>query len=233
MGLDFVELIISIEDAFDIAIEDEEASKVVTVNVCYKLILNKIGSRDEKKCLTVHTFNRLRKVLIEELGIDRNKFHPKQNLEELIPKNSRRKLWSNLSEKANLKFPILIRPNWLTYSLLALLPIIILSGFIGSNAGLLPFYTGWVSIPIAIFIFWMGFRLTKSLEYELNLQENTIGGLTKEVLALNFGTLSREVKSRSDEQVWEAMKNIIVSELGVKPEEVVSSAEFIKDLGAD
>jgi len=87
MGLDFVELIISIEDAFDISIEDEEARKVVTVDDCYKLILNTIGNS--------------------------------------------------------------------------------------------------------------------------------------------------EVKSWSDEQVWEAMKNIIVSELGVKPEEVVPSAEFIKDLGAD
>ncbi len=45
MGLDFVELIISIEDAFDIAIEDEQASKVVTVDDCYKLILSQIGNR--------------------------------------------------------------------------------------------------------------------------------------------------------------------------------------------
>jgi acyl carrier protein len=48
MGLDFVELIISIEDAFDISIEDEQASKVVTVNDCYKLILNRVGNREVK-----------------------------------------------------------------------------------------------------------------------------------------------------------------------------------------
>ncbi len=48
MGLDFVELIISIEDAFDIAIEDEQASKVVTVDDCYKLILSQIGNREVK-----------------------------------------------------------------------------------------------------------------------------------------------------------------------------------------
>ena len=232
MGLDFVELIISIEDAFDIAIEDEEAVNIVTVGDCHKFILKKIGNRDENKCLTVHTFNRLRKVFTEELGIERNKFHPGTSLDDLIPKSNRRKLWRRISQKFKLKIPLSI-PDWLAYMLIALIPIIILSGFIGSNAGLLPSYSGWISIPIALLIFRMSSKLTEPLAYKTNLNENTVGGLTKEVLALNFGTVSKEVKSWNGDEVWEAMKNIIVSELGVKPEEVVSSAEFIKDLGAD
>ena len=79
----------------------------------------------------------------------------------------------------------------------------------------------------------MSSKLTEPLAYKTNLNENTVGGLTKEVLALNFGTVSKEVKSWNGDEVWEAMKNIIVSELGVKPEEVVSSAEFINDLRID
>ena len=42
-----------------------------------------------------------------------------------------------------------------------------------------------------------------------------------------------EVKTWSDEQMWETMKNLIVFQLGVKPEEIVPSAEFIKDFGVD
>lgn len=37
----------------------------------------------------------------------------------------------------------------------------------------------------------------------------------------------------SEEEVWMQTKQIIVEQLGVKPEEVTREAEFIEDLGAD
>jgi len=69
MGLDFVELIISIEDAFDIAIEDEEASKVVTVNVCYKLILSQIGKREVKSWNGDEVWEAMKNIIVSELGV--------------------------------------------------------------------------------------------------------------------------------------------------------------------
>jgi len=44
MGLDGVVLILEIEEAFDISLEDEETLNVYTVGDCYDLILKKIGS---------------------------------------------------------------------------------------------------------------------------------------------------------------------------------------------
>ena len=35
------------------------------------------------------------------------------------------------------------------------------------------------------------------------------------------------------EDIFERVKKVVVKELGVKPEEVVESADFIEDLGAD
>jgi len=69
MGLDFVELIISIEDAFDIAIEDEQASKVVTVNDCYKLILNKIGKREVRSWSDEQVWEAMKNIIVSELGV--------------------------------------------------------------------------------------------------------------------------------------------------------------------
>jgi len=37
----------------------------------------------------------------------------------------------------------------------------------------------------------------------------------------------------SDQSVEQRVKNIIVEQLGVKPEQVTSEAKFIEDLGAD
>ncbi len=69
MGLDFVELIISIEDAFDIAIEDEQASKVVTVDDCYKLILNKIGKREVRSWSDEHVWDKMNDLIVYQLGV--------------------------------------------------------------------------------------------------------------------------------------------------------------------
>jgi acyl carrier protein len=233
MGLDFVELIISIEDAFDISINDDEAEHIATVGDCHKFILKKIGDRDEKKCLTVHAFNRLRKVLMDEMDIKRKDFHPNKNLNDLIPKNVRRKLWGNLAEKLQLEVPKLIKPNWLKYILIAVILIFIISAMIGHGLGLLTIYVYLLIIPTSLLITWASFKLTYPFEYDFGFREKTVGDLTNELVKLNFGTTSREVRSWSDEQVWDKMKELIVYQLGVKPEEVVSSAEFIKDLGAD
>jgi len=69
MGLDFVELIISIEDAFDIAIEDEQASKVVTVDDCYKLILNQIGNSEVKSWSDEQVWEAMKNIIVSELGV--------------------------------------------------------------------------------------------------------------------------------------------------------------------
>lgn len=48
MGLDLVELVISIEGTFDISIDDQGAEQVVTVYDCYKLILSNLNSANSK-----------------------------------------------------------------------------------------------------------------------------------------------------------------------------------------
>ena len=40
-------------------------------------------------------------------------------------------------------------------------------------------------------------------------------------------------KSPDDSVVWERLRNMVVEQLGVKPEEVTRSAHLFKDLGAD
>lgn len=57
MGLDGVELLLNIGEAFDISLEDEETLNVYTVGDCYTLILKKIGSRDNQyECNTVYNY---------------------------------------------------------------------------------------------------------------------------------------------------------------------------------
>lgn len=69
MGLDFVELIISIEDAFDISIDDEEAENIVTVGDCHKFILKKIGNREVKSWSDKQVWEAMKNIIVSELGV--------------------------------------------------------------------------------------------------------------------------------------------------------------------
>ena len=69
MGLDIVELIISIEDAFNIAIDNEEARKVVTVNDCYKLILSNLAKIEDISWSDEHVWDKMKELIVFQLGV--------------------------------------------------------------------------------------------------------------------------------------------------------------------
>lgn len=61
MGLDSVELLLAVEDAFQIHIEDHEAGGVSTVGDLYNLVVTKLQGQDSKRCLTSAAFYRTRR----------------------------------------------------------------------------------------------------------------------------------------------------------------------------
>ncbi len=71
MGLDIVELGLAVEHAFEIALPDEEASKVVTVGDLYTLVLSKVNGLSSPRCLTSAAFYQTRRAIMEALGVER------------------------------------------------------------------------------------------------------------------------------------------------------------------
>ncbi len=54
-----------------------------------------------------------------------------------------------------------------------------------------------------------------------------------DVHRLVMQTLRQRGEDPDDMLVWERLKGIVVSQLGVRPEQVTRSASFIEDLGVD
>ncbi len=69
MGLESVELVMAVEDAFEISISDEEAGEIVKVGDFYNLILKLLrkeaDSKEGERCLTAHNFIEIQKSLKE------------------------------------------------------------------------------------------------------------------------------------------------------------------------
>ncbi len=140
MGLDTVELVMEIEEAFDISIPDDRASKMLTVGDVYEFILEKTADSTLK---IQHMFERccifmIYGVHVRSLGLPHSEIRPKTKLERVIPLTGRRTYWQNLSSRMDLRFPRLGRPSWLSLlncMLVAIVSICLLSRFCTTECG--------------------------------------------------------------------------------------------------
>lgn len=72
MGLDIVELIMRVEETFEIEIPDEEASELNTVGKLYQAILCRLGFEDLQRCPSSAVFYQARHALMQMSGVPRN-----------------------------------------------------------------------------------------------------------------------------------------------------------------
>ena len=72
-------------------------------------------------------------------------------------------------------------------------------------------------------------------EFDLHISDDdaakmiTVGDMHDYVVA----QLRARGETPSEEAVWKKVHEIVVEQLGVRPEQVVRSAEFVRDLGLD
>ena len=57
MGLDGVEIVMKVEEAFGITIDDAEAGKITTPGQLIELVLSKVGRTVDEACLTQRAFH--------------------------------------------------------------------------------------------------------------------------------------------------------------------------------
>jgi hypothetical protein len=97
MGLDILELVMSIEAHFGVTIPDERAERITTVGELYGFLLGQAGRRTPTPCPTSRAFYRLRRTLMSELGVDRGRVRPDARLRDLFPRASGGTPWSRLA----------------------------------------------------------------------------------------------------------------------------------------
>ncbi|NER16063.1 acyl carrier protein [Spongiivirga citrea] len=107
MGLDSVELVMSIEDKFGIQIEDSEAEKIRTVQDFADIVFSRIITNPTDKCLTQIVFYRIRKVL-RNLSSTEKEIRPDTKISELLTQTQLKEKWSLLKTELGLELPNLV-----------------------------------------------------------------------------------------------------------------------------
>lgn len=238
MGLDTVELIMEIEEAFGIAIPDAEAEKIQTMGHAYHYVLSRMeGPLTTSGCLSAAAFYRVRRQLMGRFRVERRRIRPASALEDLIPRERRKDAWRQLGEALGWRLPELARPGWVWFVWLAALVGLMAIEMVawGRWAGFAPEAAVPVFIGLLVGAIALGvsiFNLTRPLATVLPAPD--LRGLIPMVVSANIGTLRiNNPQGWNSREVWEALVTIVAEQAGVAPETLTESTSFVNDLGMD
>src|SRR4051812_13161278 len=105
MGLDTVELVMELEDEFEISIPDEDAAKIQTLGDTLGYILYLLRDRQQLVCPSARAFYKVRRELMTTCGVDRGAIHPDSRIGDLLPDETQRRKWKHVAANTGLPVP--------------------------------------------------------------------------------------------------------------------------------
>jgi acyl carrier protein len=227
MGLDLLELVLAVEDAFGCSIADEDAAELNTLGKLYEYILAHRFQADEEGCLTSIVFYKIRRAMMVVLQVPRKNVRVATRLSALIPRR-RRHAWHAIHKASGLRLPRLRRPVWVTAvaTLASLVPAVaapLLLGLRPLNGAI------WLAVLVGTAAGYFFYWLTIPLAFEFQLECHTVGELTIATLARNFQAVHDEAKSSNTAEVWDVLCRIVSEQLGVGAGDLTKETSFFQD----
>ncbi len=227
MGLDTVELVMEVEDAFGIEIPDDEATRCATVGDLYACVLRRVSGRQSNVCLSAHIFYRLRRAFAELRPTTAPRIHPSTPLESLAAPLERRRAWRYVERQSGLRLPGLERSVGVSR-------VLALAAVTAFGASLVALSWAWTSACAGLLLAGVtgtiGWMLTQPLAIHLPHGCNTVGNLAQFALSTNCTELARAHRLPSAD-VWHVLSGIICEQLGVERARVTPDARFVDDFG--
>ncbi len=222
MGLDSVELLLSIEEEFGVTVEDRDAESLTTPRLLAEYVASKLGgiAPDSDRCLSHAGFHRIRSVLIRNFGARRNEVRPDSPINQFLAGNIRAR-WRELKEAIGAtQLPGLKCRKRIAYGLMGGMP---LAGGILLFLGGTPAWT----LLAAIFVLWGSAAvITERLADVVPDNLATVRALVPYV----------GIEKRTEwtqEYVLRRVIQITSVQLGIPIDEILPDHHFVKDLGLD
>ena len=222
MGLDAVEIVISVEERFGIAISDEEATACVTPGHLVELVRAKVENGLEGNCVSRQAFHRIRSALIESGALAREGIRPETAIPIPRAPSEQKVFWENLQAKTGAKtWPSLERPKWLRVSILVLT----IAGVVASMGLVSPIHLALTPLP-PLLMLWILLRATESFQRCIPRRFATVRSLVQFVETASSIHWTRA-------EIAAAVKEIICEQIGLHEEDYREDLHFIHDLRLD
>jgi hypothetical protein len=234
MGLDAIEIVMEVEEAFDVRLEDAAVEEVRTPRDLIDLVMGKIVQADPAGCLTQRAFNLLRAALLLQLPLKRRDIAPQARMADLVPRTYRKVLLDCLAaELGTPPMPSLVRPKWLVNLLVVgciglsiAIAVLILRHELWEHRGalfIIVFFTGVVTAFLAR-------AATRACCVEFSPQAATVGDLSRWIVAHKTDLAPSAPGKWTREQVAARIRDITIEQVGCA-ETYREDASFIQDLG--
>jgi len=221
MGLEFVEIILSVEDAFGVSISDEEASRIITPNDAIHLISQKVQTNDDASCINQIAFHKIRKILTDKFDIPREDIHIHAHLRQLLLPKQQKIFWQQLQLLSGDKK--LVGLSWSTYITIGVCIALAISSFyVGFVIGLGDwFIAGMVIFAITLCLMMpYGTRIPASY--------SKMGTLIRYIVSISPNSFKRN-RYWSQKQIEEEVQNIVMEVLN--SDKYDKNWEFVRDFG--
>ena len=227
MGLEGVELIMRLEEAFGVELKDDEVMQTTTPRMVGDLIFSKLKATDKRICQSQRAFYLLRNAFTRHFKIQRGEVTPGMFFRRLIPRETEQEVWMDLKRSVYARtWPNLVRPQWLLWSITVLACAVFVATFIALYKTL---SLGAEIAGMAGGISMIGFSIiaaksTGRFKTRIPARVRRIKDLVP------FAVTSDKVEWTRD-QVSVLVKQIVLEQLGIPETKYREDADFVKDLG--
>ena len=227
MGLDIVELVLEIEDEFDIHLPDSDMEVIRTPYDLATYIYEKLSNPENDKCRSQVGFYKLRKKFMDGFGLKKEELSPDTNLQELLGEDIRSK-WKQLVETLEYgqHIPSLILDKKYIFPIFILAFILSISTYLFYNIDIIEV------IPIFIFIFIFVFLLSTVLFANIIPDKHSkLSSLIKYTGTFS-GYSGNYYRYNSKEKILKRVIEISSYQLNVSIDDIKPNSRYVEDLGA-
>jgi acyl carrier protein len=228
MGMDAVEIVMAVEEAFYIEIEDAEAEKLLTPRQIIELVMSKVQLTTSDVCLTHRSFNLLRRFFLGQCALTRSQVAPRTPLERLLPRKQRTTVIAQFAATIAIPAPRLVRAGWITATLMAAA---CLSGLIVALAFLNSKMPAWLPALFTIALTgYAGAMATRNLRTEFPKEISTVADLSRWIMTHKSDLAAPQTNAWTREQVATRVRDIVIETLQCEAT-YREDASFVKELG--
>jgi hypothetical protein len=105
MGLDVVEFVVGLEEAFEIQIPDSDLVSLTTPRLLIDYLHSRLPKGHERRCLSQRAFYAVRQEMVARLGLARPELRPNTELLSVLPSPHVQVAWNEIGESLGY-------PNW-------------------------------------------------------------------------------------------------------------------------
>lgn len=226
MGLALIELLMTVEERFGIAIPDADAAAMRTVDDCHRFLVDKLALMNQASCQSSALFYQFRRAVMALTGAARGEIRLDSRLESLLPATDRRRTWPRLLQALHLRMPGLERPSWVRWGILLIMGTAFAVALLVNTGNPL----------LASLIWFVGFLSPLATIPATLPWKNCVPARCASVrdfiplaVQLNYAALAECTKPWDPPALWEALVAVMAIESGLPPE-CITSETRLEDL---